>query len=135
MAKILLAVDDDVVHRSLICRIGEKVGFQSIGADSFHAAGSVLKETSVDCVTLDLTLGDRSGSEVMGLLSMFKCRCPIIVISGSDAQFVDDVVNLGKTLDLDIRVPMTKPIDLVALRSELTEISRQIDLSGAQARS
>jgi DNA-binding response OmpR family regulator len=128
MARQLLVVDDDDVHRSIICRIGEKAGFRSIGVDSFNAAAELLRGTQVDCVTLDISLGGRSGGEVLGLLSMFKCKFPIIVISGSEPSVFDETINLGKTLELDLRAAMVKPIDLRALRLTLSDLHKEIDL-------
>jgi ActR/RegA family two-component response regulator len=127
MAKKLLVVDDDNVHRSIICRFGEKTGFRSIGVDSFYAAAQLLHDTKIDCVTLDLSLGDRSGSEVIGLLSMLKWNCPIIVISGTEPRVFDEAVSLAKTLELDVRAAMVKPIDMVKLRLALSEIGNQVD--------
>jgi DNA-binding response OmpR family regulator len=127
MPKELLVVDDDNVHRTIICRLGEKAGFRSIGAESYKAAAEVLQDRKIDLITLDLSLGDRFGGEVMGLLSMSKCKCPIIVISGTEAGVFEEVVGLGKGLDLDIRAAMVKPINLGALRQELVQISEQIE--------
>jgi DNA-binding response OmpR family regulator len=130
MARQLLVVDDDDVHRSIICRLGEKAGFRSVGVESFNAAAELLRGTKVDCVTLDISLGGRSGSEVMGLLSMFKCKCPIIVISGAEPSVFDEVIELGKTLELDIHAAMGKPIDLKVLRLTLSELCKQTNLEG-----
>jgi DNA-binding response OmpR family regulator len=128
----LLVVDDDYTHRSIICRLGEKAGFRSIGAESFTAVAKLMQDTKVDCVTIDLSLGDRSGGEVMGLLSMSKCNCPIIVISGTEPQSLDESVDLAKSLDLDLRAAMVKPIDMMTLRLLLSQISNEIDLQELQ---
>jgi two-component system, chemotaxis family, chemotaxis protein CheY len=128
MGNRLLVIDDDNVHRSLICRLGEKAGFETIGVESFNEAAKLLRDTDIDCITLDLSLGDRSGGETVGLLSMLKCECPIIIISGAESCVFSEVVDLARTLELDLRAAICKPIDLMALRLTLSEICKQVDI-------
>jgi DNA-binding response OmpR family regulator len=128
MANTLLVIDDDDIHRRIICRIAEKAGFQPMGADSFNEAAALLSKTSVDCITLDLTLGTRAGVEILRLLASLNCRTPIIVISGAEANILDETLRIGKSLNLDLRAPVSKPVDLGALRIALIHIYQQVDL-------
>ena len=78
----LLVIDDAIIHRKILCRVGEKAGFDTTEAGSFDEAARLLHDKEFDCITLDLSLGDRAGVEVLSLLSVNKCRVPIIIISG-----------------------------------------------------
>ena len=72
----LLVVDDAVVHRGILCRMAEKAHFKATGAASVEEADRLLKEHSFDCITLDLSLCDRAGVEVLRLLSERGIRAP-----------------------------------------------------------
>jgi DNA-binding NtrC family response regulator len=128
MVNTLLVVDDDDIHRRIICRIAEKSGFEAVGAESFNKAADFLSQNKVDCITLDLTLGSRAGVEVLRLLSSLHCVAPIIVISGAEANIFDETMSIGKSLGLDLRSPVSKPVDLGALRISLVQICQQVDL-------
>src|SRR5664280_2035548 len=65
MSNRLLVIDDANIHRMILCRIGEKVGFETTGAASYEEAAKLLRENEFDCITLDLSLGDRAGVEVL----------------------------------------------------------------------
>ncbi len=129
MSNRLLVIDDASIHRIILCRVGEKVGFESVGAASFDEAAKLLRESQFDCITLDLSLGDRAGVEVMHLLSVLKCQVPIIIISGSENTIRDETLKIGKSLNLNLCTPVPKPVDLVALRESLVLIGQKADLN------
>jgi DNA-binding response OmpR family regulator len=129
MSNRLLVIDDASIHRVILCRVGEKVGFESVGAASFEEAAKLLRESQFDCITLDLSLGDRAGVEVMHLLSVLKCQVPIIIISGSENTIRDETLKIGKSLNLNLCTPVPKPVDLAALRESLVLIGQKADLN------
>ena len=124
----VLVIDDAVVHRGILCRTAEKAHFKAIGAASVEEADRWLQDQAFDCITLDLSLGDRAGVEVLRLLSERGIRTPVIVISGSDDAVLKETLGIGKMMGLNIRQPITKPIDLAQLRSELGLIEKHVDL-------
>src|SRR5471030_3027931 len=128
MSNRLLVIDDAGVHRAILCRIGEKVGFETVGAASFDEAAKLLRENVFDCITLDLSLGERAGVEVLHLLSMIKYQGPIIIISGSEDTVCEETVKIGKSLNLNLGTPVPKPVDLAVLREQLTRIGKQVNL-------
>ena len=125
MSNRLLVIDDSNIHRMILCRVGEKVGFETVGAASFDEAAKLLRESKFDCITLDLSLGERAGVEVLHLLSVLKYEAPIIIISGSENAVCEETVRIGKSLDLNICASLQKPIDLKALRELLEDIRKQ----------
>ena len=132
----LLVIEDANIHRTILCRIGEKVGFVPAAAASYAEAAVLLREWEFDCVTLDLSLGDRAGVEILRLLSEIKSRAPIIIISGAEDTVRDESLRIGKSLNLNLCDPVPKPVDLAALRETLVRISKQVDLqklAGASA--
>jgi len=49
MSNRLLVIDDAGVHRAILCRIGEKAGFETTGAASYDEAAKLLRENEFDC--------------------------------------------------------------------------------------
>jgi two-component system chemotaxis response regulator CheY len=123
MATELLAIDDADLHLSIVRKIATQVGFHTTGANSVSEATRLLRERSFDCITLDLSLGEQSGVEILQLLAQMKCRTPIIVISGSGDAACDETFNIGNFLDLNLCPPIPKPIHLAVLRKALTQIA------------
>ena len=83
---------------------------------------TLLEAGHFDCITLDLGLGGHVGVDVLRYLSTIQCKAQIIVISHSDKDVCDDMVELGKALDLNVYDAVLKPIDLEALRETLAHI-------------
>ena len=117
----LLIIEDEPVHCAVISRIAGRVGFTATKAFSYDAACKALGAKQFDCITLDLGLGEHIGIDVLRYLSTIRCRAQIIVISHSDKDVCNDVMELGKALDLNVYDAVLKPIDLEALRETLIQ--------------
>jgi CheY-like chemotaxis protein len=124
-AKYLLIIEDEPIHSTLISRIAGKVGFTTTKAHSYEDACKVLRVREFDAITLDLGLGEHVGVDVLRYLSTIPCGAHIIVISQADKDVCDDVVELGRALDLNVCGSVPKPIDLEALRETLVRIPVQ----------
>ncbi|MGA7811273.1 response regulator [Bradyrhizobium sp.] len=127
MPNELLVIEDTEVHLAILRKIGAKAGFTTTGADSVEGAATLLRRRTFDCITLDLSLGERSGREVIELLAELDCRAPILIISGSDDRARDDNVLVATSLGLVVYPPFPKPVDLVALRQTLQQIMADTD--------
>ena len=123
MRNQLLVIDDANLHLSIVSRIATQAGFATTGASSVGEAAKLLRERTFDCITLDLSLGEHSGVEVLKQLAEMKCRTPIIVISGSEDSVREETVKIGNFLDLNLCAPLPKPINLAVLRGALTQIA------------
>jgi two-component system, chemotaxis family, chemotaxis protein CheY len=121
----LLAIDDANLHLSIVRKIAAQIGFTTTGASSVGDAAELLRERAFDCITLDLSLGDQSGVEILKLLAEIKCRTPIIVVSGSGSAACEETIGIGNFLDLNLYPPIPKPINLAVLRSTLTQIAQE----------
>jgi DNA-binding response OmpR family regulator len=118
----LLVIDDDAVHRAIICKLAVKVGFYPVEAEN---CGDVVRLTSVGdfaCATLDLSLGERVGTEVLLHFSLCRFRAPIIILSGADSELARSAYEFGLSLDLDMTDPVGKPVSPAALRERLTTV-------------
>jgi DNA-binding NtrC family response regulator len=127
MPNELLVIEDAQVHLAILRKIGAKAGFNTTGVDSVEGAAALLRQRTFDCITLDLSLGDRSGREVLELLAELNCQAPILIISGSDDSARDENVQVATSLGLLVYPAFRKPVDLVALRRTLQQIMAHTD--------
>jgi DNA-binding response OmpR family regulator len=129
----LLVVDDDYLHRKIICRVAAKAGYAPAGAATYDEATKLVRENAFDCISLDLALGQHAGIEILQYLRGIGCRAPIIIISGADQVTVHDTLRTAKSLNLDIRETVLKPVDLDMLRYSFERIRTQTHAAIAAA--
>jgi CheY-like chemotaxis protein len=127
MRNELLVIEDAQVHLAILRKIASQAGFNTTCVDSVEDAVEVLHGRTFDCITLDLSLGERSGGEVLKLLAELKSRTPVLFISGSEDGTRDENVRLATSLGLVVYPQFQKPVDLRALRETLHEIATIAD--------
>ncbi len=120
----LLVIDDDTVQRTIIARIGTQAGFRVESAGTFEAASGFLHSLRLDCVTLDLGLGDRSGALLLPVIAKVGYPLPVIVVSGASQQMLDATSVMSHALQIEAEV-LTKPLNLPHLRTSLARIRMQ----------
>jgi len=118
----LLVIDDVAVHRMIICKAAQKVGYATLEAGNVGEAAEVAHDVDLACITLDLSLGERAGIEVLRGLCRLARTMPVIIISGADPEGTRAAYDFGVDLGLNMQPPISKPVDLVKLRDALTEI-------------
>jgi two-component system, chemotaxis family, chemotaxis protein CheY len=112
----LLAIEDDTLHRMMICRVAANAGYVPAGAATYDEAVKLLQKDTFDCVTLELTLGGRDGNEVLRHLAAIGYSAHIIIVSADDDTKCQDSLKLAQSLDLNVWEAIAKPVDLVELR-------------------
>jgi EAL domain-containing protein (putative c-di-GMP-specific phosphodiesterase class I) len=96
----LLVVDDDLVQRTIIGKLGAKLGYQAVVAPTFEAASELLRTEKFDIMTLDLSLGERDGVELLRLIADLKLNAmPIVVISGCEERILNTTRRVGQALE------------------------------------
>jgi len=118
----LLVIDDDSLHRMVICRAAAKAGYLPAGAGTYDEAAKLAREIAFDCITLDLSLGQHAGSEMLHHLSAIGCTAPIVVVSACDAATCKETVKVAGMLNLDVWECIPKPVDLAMLRNFLARL-------------
>ena len=121
----LLVIDDDTVHRMIICRIAIRAGFTPTGAASYEEALTMLHDNAYAAITLDLSLGQHGGVEILHYLYALGSTAPIIIISGSDEAVRNETVGLAQVLNLNVYQSLAKPVDLAHLREILTDLRKR----------
>ncbi len=118
----LLIIDDDPVQRTLIARAAENTGYRVVAVDSCRAAIEQLKTGRFDCLTLDLTLEDGDGFDIMWQMANAGQRVPVMVVSGTDAKSRHTCRTRMKELGIEVTQSFGKPVDLAVLRIALANL-------------
>jgi two-component system, chemotaxis family, chemotaxis protein CheY len=129
----LLVVEDDTIHRMLICRTAANAGYVPAGAASCDEAVKLLKKDVFDCLTLDLSLGSRDGDEILRYLGAAGSRTHVIIISSHDNARRDESMALARSLGLNVWESIAKPVDMVVLRYWLERLKTEYVTAAAVA--
>ena len=71
---MVLVIEDDPVQRTLIVRAAENTGYQVVAVESCREAIEQLGTGRFSCLTLDLTLEDGDGFDVVWQMANAACR-------------------------------------------------------------
>jgi DNA-binding response OmpR family regulator len=118
----VLVIDDDNLHRMIICRVAAKAGFLPAGAATYDEAVQLAHDQAFDCITLDLSLGEHAGIEMLRHLWVVGCKAPIIIVSGCDEATCKETMKVAKSLNMHVWEAIPKPVDLVLLRNWLERL-------------
>ena len=104
----LLIVDDHKIVREGIANIAKREGIQIVGeADTKESAFAQIAATNPDVITVDLSLPDGSGFEIVKWARRNSQKIGIVVLS-----FLDDDANLLASLNAGASAFVSKSADL-----------------------
>jgi len=118
----LLVIDDDNLHRMIICRVAAKAGYLPAGAATYDEAAELARNNAFDCITLDLSLGEHAGVELLRHLWVVGCKATIIIISGCDDATCGESRRIAESLKFKVWESIPKPVDLAVLRDSLERL-------------
>ena len=121
----LLVIDDDNLHRVIICRVAAKAGYVPVAAGSYEEAAQLAQDGKFDCMTLDLSLGEHAGKELLRHFWVLGCKAPVIIISGADDAVCRETVNVARSLKFEVVESVPKPVDLSLLRYTLERLKER----------
>ena len=108
MAMKLLIVDDHKIVREGIANIARSDGIQIVGeADTKESAIALIAATNPDVITVDLSLPDGSGLEIVKWARRNSQKIGIVVLS-----FLDDDANLLASLNAGASAFVSKSAEL-----------------------
>jgi two-component system, chemotaxis family, chemotaxis protein CheY len=128
----LLVIDDDNLHRMIICRVAAKAGYLPAGAASYDEAAQLVQESAYDCITLDLSLGEHAGVELLRHLWVIGSKAPIIIISGCDDATCSESEKVAASLKLNVWESIPKPVNMAVLRDSLERLKASREETPAQ---
>ena len=97
MKRILIVDDHEVVREGVKRIFSERPGQTSFGeASSVPQALQIVRDEDWDVVVLDLSLGDRSGLELLKQLKQIRPRLPVLILSmHSEEQYARRAFKAG----------------------------------------
>jgi two-component system, chemotaxis family, chemotaxis protein CheY len=129
----LLVIDDDTLHRMVMCRVAAKAGYIPAGAPTYEEAAKLAQANVFDCITLDLSLGRHVCVEMLHHLRVIDSRAPIVIISACDDATCREILRVAGSLKLNVGEPVPKPVDLAMLRYSLEQMRIQRALACGNA--
>jgi len=107
---VILVVDDDVAHRTMLkAHLGAE-GYEIVEADDGDVAVHLAKEREVDLVLLDLKMKRMGGIEALAAIREAKPALPVVIITAFSS--VESAVEAMKKGAFDY---VTKPVDAAEL--------------------
>ncbi|ABD08546.1 response regulator receiver modulated diguanylate phosphodiesterase [Rhodopseudomonas palustris HaA2] len=116
----ILVVDDDPVQGAIISGVCRRRGYRPTFASSYQAAVDQIAAGDFECITIDLSLGDRDGIELLRLIAGGGRSPRVIVISGCDQRILSATVRMAHAVGVVDAVSLQKPIDLASLGDALS---------------
>jgi CheY-like chemotaxis protein len=112
-AQLILVVDDNPDDRTLFKRILEKAGYSVVESSSGREALAAVAKTRFALMTLDLSMPDMDGFEVLRAVRSKQPELNIVVVSGlmhggvlESAKSLGAEATLDKNLAADLLLPL-----------------------------
>ncbi|MGP9810288.1 EAL domain-containing protein [Rhodopseudomonas sp. NSM] len=116
----ILVVDDDPVQGAIISGVCRRRGYQPTFVSSYQSAVDQIAAGGFECITIDLSLGDRDGIELLRLIAAAGRSPRVIVISGCDQRILSATVRMAHAVGIVDAVSLRKPVDLTSLGDALS---------------
>lgn len=118
MAYKVLIVDDSPVLRIMLGEMLKAMGHTIVGeADSAAGGLKAFKELKPELVTLDVSLPDENGLQVLEKLKRMDPSAKVIVVTGNDQKAVEDKAMALKALGV-----LHKPFDEAELAAMVEKV-------------
>lgn len=126
----ILVVDDDQVHRFMLCSMLKEWGWRCVEADDGTTAVAAVEKNSYDAVLMDVRMAKMDGIEAFTRIQAISPNLPVIIMTAFSS--VDDAVGaiqqgahdyLTKPLDFDrLRLALLRAVDHHQVESSKTEL-------------
>jgi len=110
----ILVVDDEQVHRYMLCSMFKEWGWKCVEADDGKTAVDAVQKFSYDAVLMDVRMARMDGMEAFGRIHATHPALPVIIMTAYSS--VDAAVEAIKHGAYDY---LTKPLDFDRLRLTL----------------
>jgi two-component system response regulator HydG len=110
----VLVVDDEQVHRYMLCSMFKEWGWRCVEADDGLTAVEAVKKNSYDAVLMDVRMAKMDGREAFTLIHAMRPELPVIIMTAYSS--VNDAV---EAIQHGAHDYLTKPLDFDRLRLAL----------------
>lgn len=106
---VLLALDDEQDVVDLVCAVGTRAGFQTVGTITCDAFKRALELHRPAIVVLDLQMPDMDGIEMLRFLGDEKVDAGIVLVTGVDQRTISSAEQFGLSRGLRLLGSLQKP--------------------------
>ncbi len=110
----ILVVDDDQVHRFMLCSLIKEWGWRCVEADDGVTAVAAVAAHNYDAVLMDVRMAKMDGREAFTRIQVLQPSLPVIIMTAYSS--VDDAV---EAIQQGAHDYLTKPLDFDRLRLAL----------------
>jgi CheY-like chemotaxis protein len=125
----LLAVDDDQNSAELIVRTALRCGYESFPAHDAKTLRDIVPHWRPNIITLDLSLPDVDGFELISSLKSVEFTGELLIISGQPEWFRKQAAQFAAISGLRVTAHLPKPIEVAELRDLLTTMKAGLFLT------
>ena len=129
-----VVIDDDPDICALISRVLSKIGVTSLGLASADALEHALKAPHPEVIFLDVALDRSDAIDGIRILRQGSFAGAVQLISGKDAELLNDIKTIGERHGLKMLDPLQKAVSLGASAADFHRRPRQRLSHGAVAR-
>jgi DNA-binding response OmpR family regulator len=119
----LLLIEDNPMVGHFLASAIEECGFEVVQTGSFHGFKQCLDDRLPDAVAMDLSIPDCEGSQIIETLADHRFRGLVLIISGLEAESIEEALQLGRRLNLQMAKPLAKPFRFDDLEMRLREFT------------
>ena len=131
---LILVVDDDKPHRSMLRTMLKGWGYQVEEAEDGSIAVEMVREHPVDAVLTDVRMANMDGITTLGKIREWNPAIPVLIMTAwSSVESAVDALRLGaydyltKPLDFDVlKHSLEKALDHTRLQNENQELRRRL---------
>lgn len=120
----LLVIDDEPAITRLLKRMAEECGYDVIATTDADIFKQHVHDEGLALICLDLAMPGTDGIELLRFLAAEGCKSRVLVMSGSDRQWLHTALRLAEALGLDIAGSIPKPLQIGKVRALLEELCR-----------
>jgi CheY-like chemotaxis protein len=116
----ILVIDDDDFFRETLVHMLQKEGHNVTASNDAAKALALLERTRADLILTDIIMPHMDGMEFIMEMSRQSNNTPIIAMSGG-RRSITSAFSLESAKLLGVKVTLSKPFTVVALRSAMVE--------------
>src|ERR1051326_391127 len=120
--KLLIALDDDPASAELVARVGKGCGYETLALSEPQAVVTAFKERCPDVITLDLSMPQKDGFQMLSLLQEIGSKGALIVISGNEDWVREFACELAGLKGIAMATHLQKPVNIKTLRDLLNVV-------------
>jgi CheY-like chemotaxis protein len=117
--KLLIAIDDHPDSAELVARVGKGSGYETLALSDPQVITTAFKERCPDVVTLDLSMPQKDGFQMLSLLKEVGFKGALIVISGNEDWVREFACELAGLQGIAMATHLQKPVNIKMLKDLL----------------